>query len=274
MNETVKDLGFSGTVYGPAGVGKTKLLESIPPEQLLIIDIEGGARVVKSNPFYVMLPKPVNSETAQAFRNEIDDIYAKLRFGVDRTGKPFREWETVRYVAPDSISELETYFQQVQAVFADQYLVRLKEFGEASQITKKYIIQFRDLKDPANTWHHKPINTIFIAGESPVETQRTENSVVTKMSPMLTKKFALQLCHLMDFVAHMELSNGKHMLRFDPTPETLAKSRFESISGIIAQPEPPKPMDFYNLILKRIEGELAGSLAGAPQASRKAPGQK
>lgn len=272
-------VGFSGTIYGDSGIGKTKLIDSFPPDEVLVVDIEGGGSILHNNMEYEVMPKPVNKETAQAYLNKLNEIYGKLRFGTTADGKPFREWEKIKYVFIDSASEMETYFQQVQSIFSNQIMVRLKEFGEASQITKKFIIQFRDLKDPANTWHNRPINTIFICGEQPIETLKTESLTTTKTGPMLTKKFSMQIVYLMDFVGHMEMSSGKRMIRFEPTTDIVAKSRYDSIQGIVSQPQPPLPMNFYELVVKRVEADLAGSPvqqapAGVAPGQRKAPGVK
>jgi UDP-N-acetylmuramate-alanine ligase len=73
---------------------------------------------------------------------------------------------------------------------------------------------------------------------------------------MLTKKFAQEICALVDFVAHLEVDeSSKRFLRFNPTTEVMAKTRFRSVTNYPAPSS--QPINFFESIVKPIHTDIA-----------------
>jgi len=248
LGESYGARGFAGAIYGQSGVGKTSLLNSFPPDQTLLVDIEGGMSVLRKHmrkTNIVELPKPTSQANAQEFRLAINELYAYL----------ISQKHTIRYVWMDSASELETYFQMAQALANGQPFIRMKEYGEASQLAENIIIQFRDLRIPAVNKVGWGISSFFVCGEVPIEITRTEDRVITNMFPMLTKKFAQRVSHRLDFVARLEMNaTGQQFLRLNKTQEIMAKTRFRSLKNITA--ERTYIDNFFDVVVRTVEKDI------------------
>ena len=210
--------GFSMAGYGPGGVGKTSLMASLPPEETLYIEIEGGGDVLSGlfDPIVERPAKP-SKKSPNAFKSSIEEIYSSLR----------NTKHNIKYVIIDSASEMEKYFQLGLAMAAGKELTSLKEYGGASELTYKYLVQFRDLKFAENNEVKRPINTIFICGEIAQEVLRSEDQTITKMYPLLTRKLAIKVIHLLDVIFRLEMTTTQErLLRFLPTRDIEAKTRY------------------------------------------------
>ncbi len=215
--------GISMVIYGEPGTGKTTVLGSLPEGQTLFIDADGGlSTLAKKKHTYISMPLPDTAGDGQEYKflDKLDEIYNSLRF------------ETHPYlnIVIDSASEFEKYLQLALQNVRGKQFMSLKEYGDAAQLTAKYLKQFRDLKYPDNTKVRKPINIFFSALQFPLEILKSSDITITKMYPMLTKKLAPTICGIVDIVARMEiLEDGKRGLRIIPLPDVTAKCRFANI---------------------------------------------
>ena len=239
--------GFSIGIFGDGGVGKTTLLGSIPEDKLLYISIEGGEDTIRqySNPRVHVPPKPTPKEPF-CFKDSLDEVYTYLR----------TEKHDFSFIAIDSASELEKYFQFMYAFSMGKDIASLREYGQASEIVYKYITQFRDLKNPSNNACGRPINTIFILLEFPLEINRTEGGeITTKISPLLTKKLSSKVTAMVDVMTRLEVSTGgQRSLRFQPTANVTAKTRFNCLPALL--PMKDKSFSFYNEVVIPIGKEI------------------
>jgi hypothetical protein len=214
--------GFSMALYGRAGAWKTGLMRTMPSAKTLYIEIEGGATVLKGycDPAHRMPAKP-SKEHCGAFKADMDGILNELRF-TDHN---------IEYVIVDSATEIEKYLQLGLCYASGKDITSLKEYGGASDLMYKYIVELRDLKFPENNTVGRPINTIFICAETPIEVTRTESTTITMTYPLLTKKMAIKIAHMLDILAHLEVkSDQMRYLRVCPTDVIAAKSRYPGLA--------------------------------------------
>ena len=245
--------GFSMILYGDSGSGKTSLIDSIPAGKVLIISIEGGLGVLQNNHHFQECLMPSLKNPAE-FSNKITTIYNFLRF----------ENHNYDYVAIDSSSEMERYFQYSQACLASKTVPTLRHIGTAATIMRKTIMEFRDLKKAAGNFVKRPINPIFIAGSFPLEILRNSEQTVTKQFPMLTKKFSQEICGLVDVVARLEVDAGQHrLLRVNQTTDVMAKTRFKSLKNIVQAPG--KRINLFEQVCKPVLAEVKGTLTANTQ---------
>ena len=108
-------------------------------------------------------------------------------------------------------------------------------------------MEFRDLKIPSNNKVNRPINSIFISSTYPIEIARTEDSLITKKYPDLTKRFARHICNLVDIVSFLEVENYNRILRLLPTSDIFAKTRFSFLRNTTGS-----RINFYESIAKPI----------------------
>jgi len=246
--------GFSAGIFGAGGAGKTSFIKMLPPEQTLYIAIDDSSHPIRDrNFFHVALPKPLK-ENPKAFVKELNDVYTVLR-----TDKNCQ----IRYVVIDSISELERYFQMMSIAsrnnkrskveLGDEVPVQ-KDYGDASILTYKYLIQFRDLKTPTNTACGKAINTFFIANEMSQEVFKNDTNSRKKIVPFLTEKMAGKFRDAVDILGYMHAEgNGERYLNLNPSQEIEAKNRFKNIGSM----KIPFDFDIMTSFINPIKQEIA-----------------
>lgn len=224
-------------IYAHSGVGKTFSLGTLPPGKTLIIDIDQGVETLADSDHDVVRPSSLA---------EINEIWEGLNDGSLK----------YRFVGIDSLSELERLLQASRKRAKSKEFLSLKEFGESAEIIRELVRKFRDLRNQG-------ISVIFTALEMVMDIQVTESETVTKAVPMLSKKFALEACGLVDMVARMVINpnSGERELHFAGSREFVAKTRVHCVRAV----EPPDLTDLY----RRIFGIKPA--ADAPQEEKQPP---
>lgn len=245
--------GFTVGFYGAGGVGKTSIIGNLPPEETLYISIDDSSHPIREKNFYfAQLPKP-SKENFKGFTTTLDEIYNEIR-----TNKNCQ----FKFIVIDSISELERYFQ-LQSVHKRNASRRIadagdsvpvqKDYGDASILAYRYLIQFRDLKIPANNACGKAINTIFIANEMTDEVIKNDVNSVKKIVPFLTSKMAGKFRDAVDILGHLSAKdNGERFLQLEPSREVEAKNRFKFGSMKV-----PYNFDIVANIINPIRSEIS-----------------
>ena len=195
-------------VFGESGVGKTSLLGTLPENETLILDVEGGTVVLRGKKMGVVRIKEDLSNLKEVF----DEI-------VNTNVIDFK------YIALDSATELEKFMQvRLSQKSSNDGMPSLHDYGVVSFKMRDYMRRLRDLRD-------KGITVIVTALEFPLELVNNENETRTRTYPMMAQKLAPEIAGLFDIVAHMEVSSkagheGERFLRLDGTDSVLAKNRY------------------------------------------------
>ena len=225
--------GFSFGIYGAGGTGKTSFVKNLPSDQTLYISIDDSSHpILKSNFFMVTLPKPTNDDPSQ-FISSLSEVYSDIR--LNKT-IPFK------FIVIDSVSELERYFQ-LASVYKRMKMRNYKDigdtvptqkdYGDASILTNKWLIQFRDLKNPDTNEAKRAINTFFIANDMSREISRNDEETTTKITPFLTSKMANKYRDMVDVLGYLTArSNGSRYLHLIPSHKWEAKNRFSSFTSM------------------------------------------
>ena len=206
--------GTTMVLYADSGKGKTVALGTLPEGELLIIDADGGMESISNR----------NHDTVSLLRT--GDLE---KDGVGRLAEIVMYLRSdeckYRYVAIDSISEVEKYILSSLRYQRGKDYLTIKEYGDTSMILREYIRIFRDLTE-------RGINVILTALEMPLVTQETSDGIVTKAFPKLTKSLAPELCGLVDMVGRIEINDktNERRIRFKGAENITAKTR---VAGIL-----------------------------------------
>ena len=261
--------GFSISLFGAPGSWKTSLMRSLPPDSTRYIEIEGGSTPLRRYGWNAdfACPRRPDKKNPNVFKNDLDDSLNFLRF----------QQHSIKYCVLDSATEIEKYFQIALAYAAGKDITSLHEYGGASDLTYKALVEFRDLKFPECTATKVPVNTIFLCGEFPLEITRTQDSVISVIYPMLTRKMAVKIAHLLDVLARLEIRGlTDRFLRFQPTDSIACKSRFDLQNMSVSA-----DFNFYTSVILPIEEASRTNVHTAahpatptPPAANKSPAQK
>ena len=239
---TLKTEGKSLLIYGDSGFGKTYAAGTLPEGKTLIIDIDVGVETLSKTDHEVVRPDSVV---------ELKEIYEGLRDGS----------LAYRFVVIDSLTELEKRVQMFRKQAKGKEFISMKEYGETSELMREYMRKFRDLRNEG-------ISVIFTALEMPLDIQVSESETQTKAVPMLSKKFALEACGLVDMVARLVINpnSGERELRFAGNQEFLAKTRVHVVNPV----EPPD----LTMLYRKIFGIKAPKDEAEPKDESKGDGNK
>ena len=208
------DRGISIIIYGHPGAGKTTTSATLPAGRTLIINTEAGlGPLLGTGHIQFNVLKAMNEMPVEDI---ITDIYRQLLLGT----------LDVDNVVLDNMSELEQLLIHSLTVGRGKEAPELREYGDASYKMKEWMHNFRDLV-------YKNKNVVFTAWEYPVEITNNDGTVITKTVPMIGKKISLQLCGLVDVVAHLEVyeKSGKRWLRVGPSTQYLTKTQFKGLEN-------------------------------------------
>jgi len=242
--------GKSLLIYADSGRGKTWCVGSLPVGRTLILDFDRGVETLAQTEHDVVRP-----ETFE----ELVEVYEGLRDGTLK----------YRFVALDSLSELEKAIQAERKRSKKRTFATLKEFGETSELMRDIVRQFRDLRTQG-------ITTVFTCLEMPFDIELGEDQVVTKHVPLVGRKFALELCGLVDLVARLMINptSGERELHFAGNREFIAKTRVHCVNAV----EPPDLTVLFRKIYgikPPAEGEQAKANEPAAEPARPVkPGKK
>ncbi len=211
--------GYMTCIYGPASIGKTTRVATLPQQywpHVLIVDFEDG--VMRALHGYEIPYWPLNLES-----NLVSAMVMWTKFLEEFPEKqPWNKMGT-RYLFINSVSELikQTEFGLQHA--RKKKFITLKEYGDAAN-------RFREWLRALKALNRKGIHVIMEAHEDtyPVEVDgSTEKRAM--LFPKVGKTLAKEFLHLVDFCAHMEIdSNDKRIFNFQVTNTIAAKRSFRN----------------------------------------------
>ncbi len=199
--------GVAMAVYAPSGFGKTVLSGTLPEGITLFCDIDGGTASISDKNHDVIRIRSLN---------DLIELYEALKNGELR----------YRFVAFDSVSELEKVIQFSRKSVKGKTFMSMKEYGETAEILREYIRKFRDLK-------HQGITVVFTALEMLVDIV-SETETRTKRVPLVSKKFYEEFCGLMDLVGRLVINkdSGDRAILFEGNDHFMAKTRIKVVDPI------------------------------------------
>jgi len=218
--DALKTEGKSLIVYGHAGIGKTHALGTLPESKTLIVDLDRGTETIAASRHDVVQP---------ASLGEIYEVHDGLKDGSLK----------YRFVAIDSLTELEKLLQTSRKVAKSKEFLSMREYGESAELIRELMRKFRDLR-------RHGVNVVFTCLEQILDVQISESEVRTLSAPLLTKKFSLEACGLVDMVARMVINpnTGRRELHFAGGDPFVAKTRVRAVDPV----EPPDLTRLYRKI--------------------------
>ena len=209
-----RNKGVTMVLYSDSGKGKTVALGSLPEKELLIIDADGGMESI-SNKEHDTVSLLRTGDLEQDGAGRLAEIVMYLRSDTNK----------YKYVAIDSITEVEKYILSSLRYERGKDYLTIKEYGDTSMVLREYIRVFRDLTE-------RGMHVIFTALEMPLTIQESSDGVITKAFPKLTKSLAPELCGLVDMVGRIEINDktGERRIRFKGAENITAKTRVAGIN--------------------------------------------
>jgi len=208
---TLKSEGKSMLIYSHSGTGKTWTLGSLPPSKTLILDVDKGIETISESDHDVVRPEGAE---------EILEICRRLEAGELK----------YRFVGVDSLSELEKLLQVERKRLKKREFLSLREYGESSEILRELVRRFCALRSHG-------ITVVFTCLETLLDIQLSDDQIVSKSLPLLSKKLTLEVCGLMDLVCRLTInpSTGGRELHFAGSNDFIAKTRVHAVDPV----EPP-----------------------------------
>jgi phage nucleotide-binding protein len=204
---TETGVGKTILVYGESGVGKSTLLGTLPGKTL-ILDVEGGLKVIRGREDVYRVKIP---ETLENLKSVFDALCGSENIDFAN-------------VCLDSATELEKFMLIRLAGDSKSGMPSLQDYGTCSFRMREYMRKLRDLRE-------KGVNVIVTCLEMPLELEQSDNTIRTRLYPMLARKLAPEICGLFDIVARLEVSTkagheGLRFLRLDGTENVIGKNRY------------------------------------------------
>lgn len=211
------DRGISMIVYAHPGVGKTTLASTLEPSETLIITTEAGLGPLLGKGHTLLDIRKVQENNPD---KSLEDIITEIYLHIRTQKHPFKN------VVLDNLSELENSLLQDYTRRRKKHTPEIREHGDVSYKMKEWVALFRDLE-------YQGINVIFMAWELAMDVKNSNGEVITLTVPFVGKKVAIQICGLVDCVAHLEVyeKTGVRWLRFGPSSQYLTKSQFQGLEG-------------------------------------------
>lgn len=204
-----KKMGKTVLVYGESGAGKTTLIGTLPQDETLLIDVEGGTVVLHDSAIDCI---------------KIRDDLSNLKDAFDGLVTHHQQVKGYKNIALDSATELEKFMLIRLAENSSNGMPTLHDYGVVSFKMRDYMRRMRDLRELG-------INVIVTALETPLDLEQSDETIRTRIYPMLARKLAPEICGLFDIVAHIEISSktqheGERFLRLDGNERIIAKNRY------------------------------------------------
>ena len=199
----LEDSKVTALIYAPPGYGKTTLLGGLPGKTL-IVDVEGGASVLKNT------GSDADIVTLGNTPGGIREIYDSLAKDC-----PYDN------VCIDSLSELERWMLTLLGRDGkNNGAPELQHYGQVSFKITDCVRLFRSL----------PANVIFTAWETQGEVIASSGEKFTRAAPMLTGKTPDNICGLCDIVGQIVISakdetRGQRFIKLSSDMSTVAKDR-------------------------------------------------
>jgi len=209
--------GISMIIYGLCGAGKTTLASTLPAESTLIITTEAGLGPLIGKGHMLLDVRKVQENNPDKSLEEImNEIYVQIR----------TQKNAFKNIVLDNISELENALLQDMTRRRKKNTPELREYGEVSYLMKSLITQFRDLE-------YQGMNVFFMSWETQLDIKNSNGEIITLTTPFVGKKIAIQICGLVDVVAHLEVyeKTGVRWLRTVSSSQYLCKSQFAGLEA-------------------------------------------
>lgn len=216
---------FKGLIYGPPGVGKTKLCGSFEvhdPGSVLVVDSERGARTFLNHPEL----RKINVMPVGKY-DEVWELHEALLAG------KYPEFKTI---VIDSISELQKrHMDEHLKKMAKRdskrspFLAYQNDYKENTEIMRAIVVQYCDL----------PGRNLIITAHAVEQQDESDGSILIR--PAVTPKLASTLHGLMDFVGYLSLDispkgEERRTLQVQPSRRITAKTRLAFKEAIIKDP--------------------------------------
>lgn len=208
--------GICGIIYADPGVGKTTLSATLPEGKTAFISTEAGIGPLLGTKHIIF---DLQSVAANKYKGNIlkamEDLHNYLRLD-----------STFEYVVLDNLSELEQLVIQYLTISRNKHFTEIKEYGDAAFKMREVIHLYKDLV-------YKNTNVIINAWELPLEIRNANGVIITKTFPKMSKKIAVEMCGIVDFVGHLEVheKTGERWIRFGPSDQYITKCQFKGVDN-------------------------------------------
>jgi len=206
--------GYTNLIYGPAGIGKTTLLDTLN-DDTLIINLDCGERVLSGEHIEVfdLIKGDERGKTRDI--NKIERFEKICNWLLDQPTLPWK------YIALDNVTELQdAYLECLQSQRGRKYPSQL-EYRDTGIEVKRWLKRLRNLT-------YKGVNVIYIAWEDTAKVEDHGGSVMSEKLPMIMGKSCKHIMGLVDYVGAMRTSQkGTRFLQFDSDSKYYAKKREE-----------------------------------------------
>ena len=207
--------GVCGIIYCDPGIGKTTMSATLPEGMTAFISTEAGIGPLLGSKHIIF---DLQAVATNQYKGDILKAINELHVYLRTASHPFE------YVVIDNISELEQLVIQYLTQSRNKQFTEIKEYGDAAFKLREYIHLYRDLI-------FQDINVIINAWELPLEIRNSNGTIITRTFPKMSKKIAVEMCGIVDFVGHLEVheKSGDRWVRFGPHDQFITKCQFQGV---------------------------------------------
>jgi len=200
------DTGLTCVFYGQSGVGKTTLVGTLPEDEVFVLDIDKGLKVLKGKEINYV---PVGSKLD--YVQTVEDLLT--------TDHDYK------YVFIDTLTELGNLELVNYAKNQSSGMPTLQNYGQLNMNLRDMMRSIRHLCD-------KGMTVIFLMHEEIYELRGNDTRSV--LMPALREKIIVELQALCDVIGHVEISEkeetkGQRFIRLEPTSNVICKNRINDL---------------------------------------------
>lgn len=238
--------GRTTIIYGPPGIGKTTLLNTLK-EKTLLMSVDCGERVLKGDHLDIF---PLIDAKCITPVDSIKKFELMVGTLLDMKEIPWGN------VVIDNVSELQDVYNESLQYSRGIKYPRQVEYRDVGIEMKRHLRQLRNL-------NYRGVNVIYIAWEDTNKIEDSGGEVMSEKIPMIMGKSCKIICGLVDFVMAMRLDKkGNRFLQLDSDYKYLAKKRENPGQVIPSFLECPKDEvdtlhKFFDFVIKDTTKEKA-----------------